>query len=195
MAGSWWHGPSRIRAVWGFSRARYNADGTAVGSQLAVNSYKTGNQASPTVAMEADGDFLIVWQDEGGHDSSGCGVYAQQYHDTGSRWGGEYRVNTFTAGDQRSADVAVDSAGNYVVTWESQNQIGAGWEIYHRRGVLGSSTMTTETLVNVGTPGDQRAPAVAMDATGGYVLVWQSATTDGLDSEILVRRYAAAGTA
>ena len=40
---------------------RFAADGTAVGPEFRVNTRILGIQKSPTVAMDADGDFVIAY--------------------------------------------------------------------------------------------------------------------------------------
>jgi hypothetical protein len=36
--------------------------GTALGTEVTLNSYATANQESPSVAMAGDGSFLVVWE-------------------------------------------------------------------------------------------------------------------------------------
>ena len=48
----------------------------------------------------------------------------------GDARGGEFRVNTALAADQQYSTVAMDAAGNFVVTWASKDQDGNGWGIY-----------------------------------------------------------------
>src|SRR5437867_2874010 len=53
--------------------------------------------------------------------------------------GAEFRVNTYTTGDQRTfiespGSVATDAAGDFVVTWSSFGQTGdSGWGVYAQR--------------------------------------------------------------
>ncbi|MBN4006436.1 hypothetical protein [Nostoc sp. LPT] len=58
----------------------YNSAGVAVGTEFRVNSTTSGNQFNPTIAMDADGDFVISWT---GQDASGNGIYAQLYKNNG----------------------------------------------------------------------------------------------------------------
>ena len=44
---------------------RYNAAGVAQGSETRVNTYTTGTQQWSTVAMDANGNFVIVWNSDG----------------------------------------------------------------------------------------------------------------------------------
>ena len=53
---------------------RYNASGAAVGSEFRVNTTTASNQSAPSVAVDADGDFVVAWQSSG-QDGSSFGVY------------------------------------------------------------------------------------------------------------------------
>ena len=55
---------------------RYASDGSAVGGQFQVNTYTTDYQYFSSVALDADGDFVVVWESEGsgGTDSDGLSI-------------------------------------------------------------------------------------------------------------------------
>ena len=46
--------------------------------------------------------------------------------------GEPFIVNTTTAGDQRSPDVAIGPDGRFVVVWRSEDQDGSGWGVFAR---------------------------------------------------------------
>src|SRR5437867_1763175 len=100
----------------GMYAQRYNAAGVAQGGEFRVNTTTASDQASPSVAADADGDFVVAWQSYL-QDGSGYGVYAQRYNAAGVAQGGEFRVNTTTAGSQASPSVAADADGDFVVAW------------------------------------------------------------------------------
>jgi hypothetical protein len=86
--------------------------------------------------------------------------------------GGELQVNT-TAGGQREPDVAMDAAGNFVVTWTdasnfSNEEVSA--QLYDTDG----NKVGGELRVNTTTVNDQDRSRVGMDATGNFVIVWHS---------------------
>ena len=58
----------------------------AQGGEFQVNTYTTGNQSYPAVAMDADGDFVVAWT-EPGQDGSGYGVFARRFTARGRRPG------------------------------------------------------------------------------------------------------------
>ncbi|MEO1365813.1 MAG: hypothetical protein AAFX50_01465, partial [Acidobacteriota bacterium] len=55
---------------------RFAADGAAVATEFQVNDYTTGFQDGPKIAVDADGDFVVVWTSSGsdGSDTSGYSV-------------------------------------------------------------------------------------------------------------------------
>ncbi|MEL7170958.1 MAG: hypothetical protein AAGN64_16555, partial [Bacteroidota bacterium] len=56
----------------------YHADGTPRGAGFQVNTFTTGFQENPAVAMSDDGHFVIAWQSDS-QDGDFYGVYAQRY--------------------------------------------------------------------------------------------------------------------
>src|SRR5262245_13584610 len=73
-----------------------------LGPEFQVNTYTSGFQFEPAVATNAIGDFVVVWDDRGGHDGS-AGVFGQRYDGSGNRLGGEFQVNTYTTNTQGNA--------------------------------------------------------------------------------------------
>ena len=57
---------------------RYNAAGVPQGDELRVNTWTTSHQWTPSVAMDADGDFVIAWASVG-QDGSDYGIFAQRF--------------------------------------------------------------------------------------------------------------------
>src|SRR5581483_8202778 len=109
--------------------------------------------------------------------------------------GGEFRVNGTTANDQLAPAVAMDSAGDFVVTGQGNGQDGSGWGVYAQRYSAAGVAQGGEFRVNGTTANDQLAPAVAMDSAGDFVVTWQSKNQDGSGWGVYAQRYSAAGAA
>ncbi len=177
---------------------RYGSDGVPEGSAFLVNAYTSGEQARPAVAMDAAGDFVVAWQSYGQAGSrSGYDVYAQRYGSDGAPLGSNFLVNTYTIGDQEAPAVAMDAAGDFVVAWQSFDQAGSvsDFDIYAQRYGSDGAPLGSNFLVNAYTSGDQEYPAVAMDATGDFVVAWKSYGQAGSSSEfdIYAQRYGSDG--
>ena len=174
---------------------RYNAAGVAQGSEFRVNTYTTGNQVLPSVAMDADGDFVVAWQSRDQEGGGVYSVYGQRYNAAGVAQGSEFRVNAYTTGFQSGPSVAMDADGDFMVTWNSYNQDGSSNGIYGQRYNAAGVAQGSEFRVNTYTTNNQTQPSVAMDADGDFVVTWNSSGQDGSDTGIYGQRYNAAGVA
>ncbi len=178
----------------GIFAQRYNAAGVTQGSEFQVNTYTTGNQSGAAVAMDSAGDFVIAWVSTG-QDGNDLGIFAQRYTSTGSAWGSEFQVNTYTTGAQEVVSAAMDSAGDFVIAWTSAGQDGSSLGIYAQRYASTGSALGSEFQVNTYTTGGQDAASVAMDSAGDFVIAWNSLGEDGSDYGIFAQRYASTGAA
>ncbi|MGB5575677.1 MAG: hypothetical protein WBO69_20085 [Thermoanaerobaculia bacterium] len=97
-----------------------------IGEEFQVNSYTTSWQVYPAVAVEPQGDFVVVWMSDGsyGTDTSGYSIQAQRYGANGAPVGGEFQVNAYTTNFQGTPAVAVEPQGDFVVVWESDGSYG-----------------------------------------------------------------------
>src|SRR5262245_61890816 len=68
------------------------------GPQFQVNTYTTNSQPASSVAADADGDFVVVWESRGSSsgDTSGASIQGQRYDSAGSPLGSQFQVNTYT---------------------------------------------------------------------------------------------------
>jgi hypothetical protein len=152
----------------------YDSTGTQVtlGEQL-VNSDQLRDQVTPSVAMDADGDFVVVWT-AGGIPGSGSDVFGQRFNELGIRAGQQFRVNDTTRASQVGGVVGMDQNGNFLVNWQSVHQDGFSEGIYGRAYSATGNILTGETLVNTVTEGPQSLPSIAMNASGRAVTTWHS---------------------
>lgn len=170
----------------------YRSGGTPVGSEFRINSYTTDYQTRPAVAMDADGDFVVVWSSNG-QDGSSNGIYAQRYSSQGTPLGA-FKVSTYTTGSQHSAAVSMDADGDFVVTWSSKDQDGSGYGIYAQRYNAVGTPQGSEFKVNSYTTNNQFGPSIAMDQAGNFAITWFSDGQDGSFYGVYAQRYNAAGT-
>ena len=178
----------------GIYARRFNASGSPLADEFHVNTTTAFHQTAPDVAVDADGDFVVVWVD-GALDLSGDSVYGQRYNSSGVPQGGEFRVNTTTSASQNRPSIAMDSSGNFVVAFENQVTGGdaSGTGISAQRFNAAGVAQGGEFRVNTFTTGNQSAPSVAMESDGPFLITWQSANQDGSGIGVYGQRYNAAG--
>ena len=135
----------------------------------------------------------MAW-DSPGQDGSGWGVFGQRFDSAGAAVGSEFRVNSYTTGHQYWPAVAAAGAGDFVVVWMSgYGQDGSSYGIFGQRFDAAGLPMGGEFQVNSYTTDYQARPAVAIDGSGGFVVVWYSVGQDGSNSGVFGQRYDPAG--
>jgi len=171
---------------------RFAADGTRVGAEFCVNSYTSGSQTNAAIAVEADGSFTVVWK-------SGTpyhyGIYGRRYTASGVPEGPEFNVNGSTTEYEYEPAAATNAAGDLVVVWRTREAPADAdrSDVYARVYAPGGAAVGEPFRVNTYTTGFQRLPGVAVDADGGFVVVWQSTDQDGDRTGVYAQRYAALG--
>jgi hypothetical protein len=179
---------------------RFSQSGMPLGAEVPVNTITAGDQIAPKVAASGRdldvGDqniFAVVWQ---GPDADGSGIWVRRFDDSGAPLDTDELVNLTTAQNQQLPDVSFDDglAGdgvNFIVTWTTPLIVRGGIIILRGRRIGPPGALA-------GPPGDEfdlasgigfTRPAVAADAGGRFVCVWQGTGQDGSGTGVLGRRF------
>ncbi|MHB0959585.1 MAG: tandem-95 repeat protein [Pirellulaceae bacterium] len=185
----------------GIHSRRFEADGTPLDvDEIQVSQFGIPSQYTPVVARNSAGDFVVVWVEMLRDPTLDPGVYAQAFFADGSPRSGEIQVPQLTVGNQVNPDVAIDEAGNFIVTWNSAVAVTAGGEItesniqarrFSATGVAQGDEFTVNTLDGAW----EEYAQIGIDASGRFTIVWQTSDADGLPLGISARRFDATGTA
>jgi hypothetical protein len=169
------------------------ADGTPVGSEFLVNTYRTGDQRYPVVAPLTSGGFVVAWQSVGSPGTdNGVGSYesvqAQRFDSSAFLVGAQFQVNTYTTGHQRRVAAASDAAGNFVVVWQSSADAvdTAGYSVHARRYNASGASLVGPFLVNTHTTGFLAYPSIGMSTAGAFVVAWTALDSSSADDTLKV---------
>jgi hypothetical protein len=147
-----------------------------------IESNDAGDASRPQVAVDPQGNAVVVWQHADASDES-LSVWANRFV-VGSGWGDAGPVETdpnILLGPQ----VAIDAKGNAIVVWEGVDNDDRS-SIWSRRLTPDGDR---EALLSVeGASGNAFSPQVAADAEGNAIAVWQQ-QTDGSRVDIWSNRY------
>ncbi len=167
---------------------RFDSAGTPQGNDFVVNTYTTGNQTHPDVAMASSGEFVVAWESPG-QDGDMEGIFARRFDAGGNPLSSEIPVNAYTTGAQLAPSVAVLSSTSFAVAWQSP-QDGDGNGVFGR-GFDGSTPIIDEIPLNTYTTGSQDSPRAVVSAAGDVIVVWQGpeppASADA--PEVWARRF------
>jgi hypothetical protein len=182
----WVRGDGSFLGIFG---QRFASSGSALGPEFRVNTATLGDQYRPAVSGDSSGAFVVAWQSLT-FQFLELDIFAQRYASSGAPLGPEFEVNTTTFDNQAAPVVASDPAGNFVVVWMSLSGGASGYEIIGQRYASSGSPLGSEFLVNTFTPGAEVYPAVAADAAGNFVVVWESQAQEGAGYGNFGQRYA-----
>lgn len=153
---------------------RYDASGARQGDNQKAND-DTGivNQRTPTVAMDANGNFVIAWVDY----RSGGNIYFQRYDASGIKLGNNRKADDETSKVSSTngwfVSIAMDSEGHFVIAWVDDRNSVYG-DIYFQRfdtsgSKQGSSQKANDDAGNVW----HASPVIAMSGNGNCVIAWR----------------------
>lgn len=112
--------------------------------------------------------------------------------------GGQFQINSSSAGHQQRPSVAATGSGDFVVVWDSFGADGEDTSSYGIRGQrydAAGAPIGGELEINSYTPGIQWRASVAAGG-GGFVVAWTSYGSAGSDvdgTSIQLQRYYASG--
>ncbi len=162
-------------------------DGVPAGPEFQVNSYTVSRQNFPAVAMDGAGNFVIAWRSSL-QGSPGGTIFAQRYTADGAKLGGEFQVGPDNSArdSQSEPQVAMNARGDFVIAWSNrevgavaealgQNNLEDRWLEVRAYAPDGTPRIDPMRTTIIATDQYPRAPRVAMDADGNFVLVWASA--------------------
>jgi hypothetical protein len=99
---------------------------------MQINNYVTAFQGLASIAVDADGDFVIAWGSNY-QDGDDFGIFARHFRSSGVPSTGDLPVNTTTAADQPIPSVRSDLDGDFAVVWASEGQDGGLYGVFGQR--------------------------------------------------------------
>jgi|GEM_PF-6199676 hypothetical protein len=160
-----------------------------VGNETRANVGTAGDQDDASVALDAQGRFVIAWESASG-DGSGNGIVARSFNANGTPLTGDTKINTFTAGTQEDPTVTVSPDGTAVVAWESAEQDGDADGLFMQRFDFATHVFRgVETPVTTTTADDQQDPCAIILPNGRMVISWESSQQDGSADTAIARVF------
>ena len=168
----------------GIYAQRYAPDGSPAGGEFLVPTVTSAVEALSSVAYSPGGNSMIVWHGAG---SPGFDIRAQRYAPNGTPRGGEFVVNTYTAANEYTPDVAPLPGGGFVVAWTGYGTSPSFHRILAQRYDAFGVRLGQELQVTPIAPGLFTShPSIASGADGRFVVVWKqsAAPTFGIAARV-----------
>lgn len=182
-----WESDRQDNGLPGIYARRYYKTGFPKEEKFKVNtSWAPHNR--PAIAVGSQGNFVISWENYWIENSS-SGIAARIFDNNGSALGQEFQVNDYISDFQGEPDIAINSTGEIVITWQSWGQDGDSLGIFARIFDQNGIPLGTEFQVNSYISNNQQHPAIIMDKYGYFVITWSSFGQDGDKTAIMARKF------
>lgn len=151
---------------------RFDFEGNPIGALINVREMAPMSGASPAVAMDDTGRFVISWTDFREYIDYGSDVYAQRFDSSGAPLGGNFRVNDdLTDSSQIHPAVAMQVDGSFLITWSDFRN---GADVYAQVYDSDGSSYNDNFKVNDNADDSlQGYPKVCVQGEGCYIVTWR----------------------
>jgi len=177
----------------------FDSEGLAQSGEFRINSSRT-TCANPAVSINSDGGFIVTWSGKPNVivvgtnlPPEGWDIYGRTFGANGLPRSADFRVNTFTFGDQYLPNVA-NVGDSYMVVWTSLNQDGSREGVYAQVVDSDGAKLGDEFRVNSTTVSQQIYPAVAADGEKRFVVAWSSFVGGLASFDLFAQRYSSTRT-
>lgn len=148
-----------------------SAAGTFTSGDILINTFTSGQQADPGIALLGNGNLVIVWSSFG-QDGSLQGVFGQVLAPGGAKIGTEFQANQYSSYNQRTPAVTKLATGGFVIAWVTEHQrFENSVDVAARFFTDAAEVDGNEFILNAGTNLCANPSVVAMPG-GGVFAAW-----------------------
>ena len=177
-------------STWVICCRLYDVNGTDVGGEFEVN--LEADSRYPDVAVDGSGNFAVVWMQENSNNS----IIARLYDADGTARMEPFEVSTIRFSSITRPSIAMSDNGHFVVAWDGDPNLASLDDVHARLYEPNGTAMAEQFTINADRPGVQQYPAVAMNDSREFVIVWNSRVDPNVNErDIFGRRYDSLGRA
>lgn len=160
---------------------RYSA---ATGNWESAQPIQSGlwNALDPQLAADGKGNVYVLW-----YQDNGTGIYniqAARYWASTGTWGAPQTIQSDTTVDALYVNLSTNAGGDVVAAWAQDDGTGV-YSIWANRYASGSGQWGAAQKIQSGDGDAAVFPAVAMDAQGNAIVVWNQ--DSGTDNKYTIR--------
>ena len=162
-------------------------------ADIVINADTAGHQYDPDVAMDKDGNFVVVWTDDTDNNGS-TQVYMRGFKADGSQRWARKVVNSVKTRDQYQARIAMAADGTFAVSWTDTREAKDKPQIWVRGFKADGSELFAERAVADTAAGERIKSDIFMDDSKNIVVTWQDDNDGNGTYQIYMRLLKADGT-
>jgi len=141
-----------------------------------IDNLSDGLLQTTSIAMDGQGRFVVAWDEPFLQK-----VFVRQFDADGQPIGQAFEL---AGANATEPDVAIDTEGNFIVTWSNTDRDGDGCGVYARRFNPDGSTSGPDLRVNSQVAGEQSQPALAIGPWGRVLVCWSSLDPGSIGTDV-----------
>ena len=148
----------------------YNYNDEQIGSNIKINENDIEGNNSPFIAVNKNGDFVIVWL------RNFSDVMAQRLTSNGQKFGANFQINTIWGMNTMEPSVGVSKDGSFAVMWAAQITSNS-YQVFAKLFDKFSNPLTSDLYINqpgVGVSSIGQGKHIGVDGKGNYCIAWSS---------------------
>ena len=150
----------------------YNSHGNGLYGPVKLNGPESQNPRNPDIAMNASGDYIVLWQDKVDGTNK---IHSIAFNREGNILNGGRSISSVMTGQNALyPKVDLSDNGHFAVVWQEEDSDGENSIVKQRHGNLYAHTISDEEPVHPQFNGYQRRPEVAVNEQGDTVVVWEA---------------------
>ena len=171
----------------------FKPDGCVQSKDIVINAETAGHQYDPDVAMDANGNFVVVWTDDSDNNGS-TQVWMRGFNADGTERWGRKTVNSVSTRDQYQARIAMAADGTFAVSWTDTREAKDKPQIWVRGFKPDGSQLFAERLIADAAEGERIKSDIFMDDSKRIVVTWQDDHDANSTYQVQMRLLNADGT-
>ncbi|MBN2136791.1 MAG: hypothetical protein JW720_03190 [Sedimentisphaerales bacterium] len=176
--------PAADDTAWRAAGRLYDSNSTPVGNEFWPS--QIPDSRYPDAAMDADGNFVVVWVQDTGSKS----IMARLYDTRCRPKTDPFVVNSIACNSLTTPAVAMQTNGSFVVTWDGDEHLSSLDDIHARAFDPNGEPVSEQFMVNNTRAYAQQNPDISMTEQGEFVIVWHSESiVQNHARDIFARRY------
>ncbi|MHA1264513.1 MAG: right-handed parallel beta-helix repeat-containing protein [Candidatus Helarchaeota archaeon] len=177
----------------------WNASTGSWSATTLISTISTSNANNPDIAVDADGNVHVVWQDQTNIYGAGSNydIFYRYWNASTRQWGGHIATyDLLTSGHTEiciNPAIAIDTEGNVHVVWEDNNDLygdGPNYDIFYRYWNSSTGIWWGIEVVSNESSSNSYTPDLAISSEGDVCVVWADITDlggIGTDRDIFYR--------
>ena len=174
---------------------RFDNLGNTLGDAVRVNQELSNFQDNASVAVNPNGNFVVVWESTGQDNSNVVddGIYMRMFDADGNPVGNALNPAgdevlvyeaAFAVGNQSHADIAMNDLGQFVIAWDGEgppDSQGVYARTFNADGTAASGSFLANEVNNIGFGFNQQNPSVGISGSGVVTIAWEELSTSNVE--------------